>query len=251
MSKEHNIHAGGLNFRLEYRYFGGDRGPAIRVTAPVEESEVELLRFDCFEKDPHYHYDPYGKNDHRSLDKTEIPDPLSWSLDKIENEVADMVRTAGYPEVADKVNMQEVSDVVPQLRTTLGHMMPLDIGLTSIHHNSVVVTDPAKAREFYGGILGLHEVKYPSTFPNPVIWYVLGEDQIHLMIQENPDTHSGRHVALHVKDAVEARKLLKEKDIEIRETIEIPGADRFFISDPDGNQIELIEWKIPWGDGPM
>jgi hypothetical protein len=23
----------------------------------------------------------------------------------------------------------------------------------------------------------------------------------------------------------------------------IPGADRFFVTDPDGNRIEIIEWK--------
>jgi hypothetical protein len=39
--------------------------------------------------------------------------------------------------------------------------------------------------------------------------------------------------------------------VAIEETVKIPGAERFFVFDPDGNRIELIEWQIPWGDGPM
>ena len=26
---------------------------------------------------------------------------------------------------------------------------------------------------------------------------------------------------------------------------------RFYVHDPDGNMIELIEWQVPWGEGPM
>ena len=32
----------------------------------------------------------------------------------------------------------------------------------------------------------------------------------------------------------------------ITETTPIPGADRFFITDPDGNRIEIIEWFRPY-----
>ena len=28
----------------------------------------------------------------------------------------------------------------------------------------------------------------------------------------------------------------------LEETTPIPGADRFFIADPDGNRIEIIQW---------
>jgi hypothetical protein len=46
--------AGGVVFDVEYRVFGGDRGPAVRVFGEVDGRNVQLLRFDCFEKDPHY-----------------------------------------------------------------------------------------------------------------------------------------------------------------------------------------------------
>ncbi|MDB6024148.1 MAG: bleomycin resistance protein, partial [Verrucomicrobiales bacterium] len=52
-----------------------------------------------------------------------------------------------------------------------------------------------------------------------------------------------RHFALRVESADAARKLLVQRGVTIRETTPIPGAERFFIADPDGNRIEIIEWK--------
>lgn len=127
----------------------------------------------------------------------------------------------------------------------------LDTGIAGIHHDSMVATDPVKVRAFYGDKLGLREIPSPSTFNFPVVWYQVGEQQIHLMIKDQPDPVSPRHVALSLKDAQAARQALKARGVEIRETTEIPGADRFFVFDPDGNRIEMVEWKIPWGEGPM
>lgn len=251
MSEEKTIDAGGLSFKVDYRNFGNDRGPAIRVMASVGDEEVQLLRFDCFDNDPHYHYDPDGKNDMHHLSRDEVPDPLGWSLEQIRDRVAEMIRTTGYEGAADAVDSEAVSEAVPEIESAVGEVSPADVGLTGIHHNSVVVTDAARARSFYSGILGLKEVPYPSTFPIEVIWYELGEDQIHLMLREERDEETPRHVALQVNDAVKAREELEAKGVEIIETVEIPGADRFFINDPEGNRIELIEWKVPWGEGPM
>ena len=32
----------------------------------------------------------------------------------------------------------------------------------------------------------------------------------------------------------------------IQEATKIPGADRFFVFDPDGNRIEVIQWLEPY-----
>jgi hypothetical protein len=34
--------------------------------------------------------------------------------------------------------------------------------------------------------------------------------------------------------------------VPVQETTPIPGADRFFILDPDGNRIEIIHWLEPY-----
>lgn len=126
--------------------------------------------------------------------------------------------------------------------------------ITGIHHCSIKVTDMERAACFYKAVLGLQEIAIPSTFAPAglhVRWFVLGEQQIHLMPADAPDIISSRHFALHVDDAQAAREHLRELGIEFRETTVIPGADRIFINDPDGNLIELIQWQEPYQNVPM
>jgi catechol 2,3-dioxygenase-like lactoylglutathione lyase family enzyme len=126
--------------------------------------------------------------------------------------------------------------------------------LTGIHHYSVRVADMERAVAFYRDVLGLREIGIPSTFPPAgarVRWFQLGDQHIHLMPAPHSDPVSPRHIALHIEDAVEGRAYFKSKGIEVREDIPIPGADRFIISDPDGNNIELIQWKETYQIVPL
>jgi catechol 2,3-dioxygenase-like lactoylglutathione lyase family enzyme len=118
--------------------------------------------------------------------------------------------------------------------------------LNGIHHYSIPVSDMERAVAFYTKIMGLQEIGIPATFPPAgarVRWFQIGEQHIHLMPAPHADPVSPRHIALHIEDAQAGREYFKAKGLETREDIAIPGADRFFISDPDGNNIELIEWK--------
>ncbi|MBM3877819.1 MAG: bleomycin resistance protein [Verrucomicrobia bacterium] len=117
--------------------------------------------------------------------------------------------------------------------------------LSGLHHVSILVTDMARARKFYRDTLGMREIGIPSTFPGAglrVHWFELGDEQVHLIPTPQPDSFSQRHYAMHVDDAQAAREELRRKGVETAETVPIPGADRFFIRDPDGNRIELIQW---------
>jgi len=52
--------------------------------------------------------------------------------------------------------------------------------------------------------------------------------------------------ALHVTDAQAARAHCRAHGLAVEETVRIPNADRFFIRDPDGNRIEIIQWFQPY-----
>lgn len=125
--------------------------------------------------------------------------------------------------------------------------MGLDI--KGIHHASILSTDLDRSRAFYGGVLGLEEITKPSTFEFTVVWFQVGDGHIHLIPTDEPDTISPRHFAMHVDDARAARIHLKEHGIAFSETAPIPGADRFFTQDPDGNRLELIQWFDEYGSG--
>ena len=123
------------------------------------------------------------------------------------------------------------------------------IGIQGIHHASILSTDMDRSRAFYGGVLGLTEITKPSSFEFTVVWFQIGDEHIHLIPADEPDTVSPRHFAMHVEDAKAARIHLKEHGIAFSETTPIPGADRFFTQDPDGNRLELIQWFDDYGSG--
>jgi glyoxylase I family protein len=116
------------------------------------------------------------------------------------------------------------------------------ISVYAIDHCSVLVTDLNRSRAFYGEILGLKEIPRPRTFDFVVAWYDLGNQHVHLLLKDKPDTISPRHFALRVSDIHASRAHFQAHGIAMQETTPIPGADRFFISDPDGNRIEIIQW---------
>ncbi len=122
----------------------------------------------------------------------------------------------------------------------------MSAGITGLDHVSVIATNPERSRNFYGAILGLREMASPKTFSFPVIWYDLGAQQLHLLLKNEPDTNSPRHFALKIENALASRSYFLRLGIPIAETTPVPGADRFFIHDPDGNRIELIQWVRPY-----
>jgi len=118
----------------------------------------------------------------------------------------------------------------------------MTLTVKAIDHCSVIIADVERSRRFYHDILGLKEIPRPRTFDFVVLWYDLGNQHLHLLLKDRPDTISARHFALRVADIAAARAHFHDHEISIQETTPIPGADRFFIQDPDGNRIEIIQW---------
>ena len=118
--------------------------------------------------------------------------------------------------------------------------------VTHIDHVSVIITDVERSRRFYRDVLGLKEIAKPRTFDFVVVWFDVGNQQLHLLLKDRPDRPSPRHFALRVADAGAARAHFRERGVPAAEATPIPGADRFFIHDPDGNRIEIIQWREPY-----
>lgn len=123
------------------------------------------------------------------------------------------------------------------------------IQIEQIDHVSVIVTDLERSRRFYRDLLGLREIAKPRTFDFVVLWFELGHQQLHLLRKDQADSHSPRHFALRVANVPAARSFFQQQKVPIQETTPIPGADRFFLFDPDGNRIEIIQWLWPYDPG--
>lgn len=117
------IAAGNIRFGLEMRTVGKDGGPAIHVLGDVAGQEIELLAFDCFGANPHYHYGPRYKNERIFIDRTVVPDMLSWTLDLFKKgKLPTMLRRAGYPTIATALDEDLVRDKIDEVESTLRTM---------------------------------------------------------------------------------------------------------------------------------
>jgi catechol 2,3-dioxygenase-like lactoylglutathione lyase family enzyme len=123
-------------------------------------------------------------------------------------------------------------------------MRPLHVA--QIDHVSVIITEIERARRFYTDVLGLKEIAKPRSFDFVALWFELGNQQLHLLRKPAPDTKSPRHFALRVTDVAAARRYFQSHGIEPEETTKINHCDRFFVYDPDGNRIEIIQWLKPY-----
>lgn len=117
--------------------------------------------------------------------------------------------------------------------------------LKRVHH--VSLTRPSGSdvatRAFYGDLLGLVEISPPDSLRQyDLIWYQLGNDELHLVAEPAPDnTGSGRHFCIEVDDLAALRARIETAAIPIHEATPIPGRPRFVVVDPFGNGIEFTE----------
>lgn len=112
------IEVGNLRFGLEYRHLPqiSDEGMAIHVLADVADQEVELLAFDCFEGDPHYHYGPRNEDVRIYWDVTTSGETLRWTLDQFKaGNLRSMIERAGYPSIAKAVDERLVQEKLPEI----------------------------------------------------------------------------------------------------------------------------------------
>ena len=102
-----------------------------------------------------------------------------------------------------------------------------------------------RAREFYCGLLGLHEIpKPPELQGRGGFWLQLSNLQIHVGVEDGFDrTKTKAHVAYLVDDLEHVRELLRTRGIIEKESIPLVGMKRFECRDPFGNRMEFIQKK--------
>lgn len=101
----------------------------------------------------------------------------------------------------------------------------------------------AEARRFFGELLGLAEVeKPPSLRGRGGVWFAVGEQQLHVGVEDGFAAARKAHPALRVAadglDELAGR--LAAAGSEVRWDDAIDGVRRFYCEDPWGNRIELL-----------
>lgn len=124
-----------------------------------------------------------------------------------------------------------------------------------LNHVHIQASEDGKeaARWFYGELLGLKEVPLPLEFGSnpPVIWFRLLNFDLHVRFSAGitkPDLpqdlalNPPRHLCFEIKNCKETRKKLELACADTRDGYPFKDRDSFFVIDPFGNLIELIEF---------
>jgi catechol 2,3-dioxygenase-like lactoylglutathione lyase family enzyme len=103
-----------------------------------------------------------------------------------------------------------------------------------------------QARGFYGGLLDLEEIEKPDILkPKGGVWFSLGAGQLHIGIEDTFSPARKAHPAFIVRDLPALREKLEAAGVPASEAEPLAGISRFYVHDPFGNRIELMERLTP------
>ena len=117
--------------------------------------------------------------------------------------------------------------------------------LGQVHHVALAVKDLKSATDFYQDVLGLSSLATPpEARANGIQWLDIGHGlALHLIEVPDVTAPPRTHIAISVSDNDAWRTYITSKNIAITEpTVDLYAAKRFFIQDPTGNLVELVEW---------
>ena len=133
--------AGPLTFIAKHELWDGniqdhaDQGVVILVAADVDGKETALLRFNCFDIERSYIYGPEnpdlktegpmmlggkavlptGMGKLYRMDPIADGNPIGWTIKTLQTKLPDMLARAGYPEIAEKLDLEELQDILVEL----------------------------------------------------------------------------------------------------------------------------------------
>jgi catechol 2,3-dioxygenase-like lactoylglutathione lyase family enzyme len=115
----------------------------------------------------------------------------------------------------------------------------------TLHHVNVTVPPELEraAKEFYARVLGLTQVAKPEGTRKSGAWYQIGATQLHLSVEtETFRDLSSRHICFTVSDLRETETKFREAGVEIiPDARPIAGTSRFYVRDPAGNMLEIVQ----------
>jgi catechol 2,3-dioxygenase-like lactoylglutathione lyase family enzyme len=124
------------------------------------------------------------------------------------------------------------------------------MNICDLDHVQVAIPagEEQRARDFYGGILGLAELPKPVHLAaRGGLWFAVGSRQLHLGVDIDFRPARKAHPAFLVRDLARLLERCRRANVPIVEDEPLPGDDRAYLADPFGNRIELLQ---PLGGEP-
>lgn len=118
--------------------------------------------------------------------------------------------------------------------------------MTIVAIDHVQLAMPARreqeARDFYTGLLGLPEIpKPPELAARGGAWFELATVKVHLGVEQDFRPARKAHPGLLVDDLEALATRLRAAGIALAADDAVPGQARYFVHDPFGNRLELLQ----------
>jgi catechol 2,3-dioxygenase-like lactoylglutathione lyase family enzyme len=102
----------------------------------------------------------------------------------------------------------------------------------------------SEARDFYQGLLGIPEAIKPGNLSaRGGCWFEDGDLKVHLGVEKNFAPARKAHPAFIVDGLLKLEAKLRAAGCTVSYDEPLQGYDRFFVNDPFGNRIELMQVK--------
>jgi catechol 2,3-dioxygenase-like lactoylglutathione lyase family enzyme len=115
---------------------------------------------------------------------------------------------------------------------------------TGIHHVQVAMPRGGedRARRFYGDLLGFPEIPKPANLlGRGGVWFQTANLQLHIGVDKSFMPATKAHIAYQVENLEAFRARLVAAGVVITDDEPLPGFDRFYVDDPFGNRVEILE----------
>jgi catechol 2,3-dioxygenase-like lactoylglutathione lyase family enzyme len=118
------------------------------------------------------------------------------------------------------------------------------LSFIGIDHVQVAIPleSEARAREFYSGVLGLEEIPKPAPLlATGGVWFRVGPAELHLGVEADFQPARKAHPGLRVTDVQAVAAECTAAGFRIQWDERYPGVRRFYVADPFGNRLEIMQ----------
>ena len=133
------IAAGAVSFVVQHELWDGnlqdhpDQGVVILVEGQIGGKDTTLLRFNCFDIEKSYIYAPEGESKPFRMDPTVDGHPIGWTIQQIRTMLPQMLETAGYQEIAGKIDSKAIEGALGELESSAREVYTT--GRNTVKHN--------------------------------------------------------------------------------------------------------------------
>ncbi len=116
--------------------------------------------------------------------------------------------------------------------------------ITALHHVQLAMPQDEEdaARRFYGELLGIPEVPKPAELAKRGgCWFESGNIRVHLGVEADFRPAKKAHPAFQVSDLATIRDRMIAGGVDVKDDAALEGFRRFFVADPFGNRIEILQ----------